>query len=90
MKTKTTRLVDPVGRISIPGYLRELTGIRPGDTVTVEADKDNSIRIYATGDRCCICGESQDAAKMLTVPIGPHEHPFCVNCARTICNTLKK
>lgn len=88
MKTKTTRLVDPAGRVSIPGYLREIAAIKPGDTVTVEVAKDNSIRIYATGDRCCICGESHE--KMLTVPIGPHEHPFCVNCARTICNTLKK
>jgi len=30
MKTKTTRLVDPQGRVSIPGYLRELAGINPG------------------------------------------------------------
>ena len=90
MKTKTTRIVDNVGRISIPGYLRELADINPGDTVTVEVSKDNSIRIYATGDRCCFCGESQDTAKMLKVTIGPNEHPFCVNCARTIYNTLKK
>lgn len=90
MKTKTTRLVDPTGRVSLPGYLRELTGINPGDTVTVEACDDNSIRIYASGDRCCICGEGQDAANLLTATIGPSKHLFCVRCARVICNTLKK
>ena len=88
MKTKTNRLVDLQGRVSIPGYLRELAGINPGDTVTVEVGEDNVLRIYAAGDRCCICGESH--AKMLQVPIGPHKHPFCVNCARTIATTLKK
>lgn len=87
MKTKTTRLVDPQGRVSIPGYLRELAGINPGDTVTVEVD-DSGIRIYSSADRCCICGEAHE--KMLTATIGPFKHQFCVNCARTICNTLKK
>lgn len=87
MKTSTTRIVDPQGRVSIPGYLRELSGIDPGSTVTVEADSDG-IRIYANSDRCCICGESHE--KMLEATIGPFKHQFCVNCARTICNTLKK
>ena len=90
MKTKTTRLVDPQGRVSIPGYLRELAGINAGDTVVLEVGDDNSLRIYASSDRCCICGESQDPAKMLPVSIGPYKHLFCVNCARTISNTLKK
>lgn len=88
MKKKTTRLMDPQGRVSIPGYLRELAGINPGDTVTVEVGEDNVLRIYASSDRCCICGESHK--KMLPVPIGQEEHLFCINCARAICNTLKK
>ena len=87
MKTKTNRLVDPQGRVSIPGYLRELAGINPGDSVTVEVD-DSGIHIYPSAERCCICGESHE--NMLPVPIGPITHLFCVNCARTICNTLKK
>ena len=85
--TKATRLVDPQGRVSIPGYLRERAGINFGDTVTVEVD-DDGIHIYASGDRCCICGESHE--NMLTATIGPSEHHFCVNCAQAICNTLKK
>lgn len=84
MKTKTTRLVDPVGRISIPGYLRELTGIRPGDTVAVEVNKDNSIRIYATGDCCCICEKPVKDAK-ITVS---KDHHICIGCARAIAYTL--
>ena len=89
MKTKTNRVVDPQGRVSLPGYLRELAGINPGDTVTVEADSDG-IHIYANSDRCCICGESHATENLLKVTIGPSEHLFCVNCARTICTTLKK
>ena len=90
MKTKTTRLVDPAGRVSIPGYLRELAGINPGDTVTVEVQDDNSIRIYASGDRCCICEQEQSATNLLTTSIGPTNHKFCVRCARIIANTLSK
>lgn len=90
MKTTTNRLVDPAGRVSIPGYIRELVGINPGDNVTVEACNDNSIRIYAASDRCCICGEGQEGTKLLDVTIGPNKHKFCVRCARAICNTLKK
>lgn len=85
--TKADRIVDPQGRVSIPGYLREIAGINFGDTVTVEADSDG-IHIYAKEDRCCICGERHE--KMLPATIGPFEHKFCVRCARTICNTLKK
>lgn len=87
--TKANRIVDQQGRVSIPGYLREIAGINFGDTVTVEADS-NGIHIHTHSDRCCICGEIHDADKLLTVPIGPYEHLFCVNCARTICATLKK
>lgn len=90
MKKNTTRLVDPQGRVSIPGYIRELVGINPGDTVNVEVGEDNAIRIYASSDRCCICGESQDPAKMLQIAIGPYKHPICVSCARTIVATLEK
>lgn len=90
MKKKTTRQVDPQGRVSIPGYLRELAGINAGDTVTVEVGEDNVLRIYSSSDRCCICGESQEPAKMLQVAIGPCKHPICVSCARTIVATLKK
>lgn len=88
--TKANRIVDPQGRVSIPGYIRELTGIGLGDSVTVEVGDDNTLRIYANSNRCCICGESHEAEKLLKVPIGPYEHRFCVNCARTICTTLKK
>ena len=87
--TKADRIVDPQGRVSIPGYLREIAGINFGDTVTVEADSDG-IHIYSSGERCCICGEIHAPDKLLTATIGPFEHQFCVRCARIICNTLKK
>lgn len=86
--TKANRIVDPQGRVSIPGYIRELTGIGLGDSVTVEVGDDNTLRIYANSNRCCICGEG--AENLLTVPIGPYEHKFCVNCARSICDKFKK
>lgn len=88
--TKTNRVVDLQGRVSIPGYIRELAGIEFGDTVTMEVCEDNSIRIYANGEHCCICGEIHAPEELLTITTGPLEHKFCVNCARTICNTLKK
>ena len=90
MKKKTTRQVDPQGRVSIPGYLRELAGINPGDTVTVEVGEDNVLRIYTIGDCCCICGESHGPDEMLQVTIGPCEHQICINCAQTIVTKLKK
>ena len=88
MKKKTTRQVDPQGRVSIPGYIRELAGINAGDTVTVEVGEDNVLRIYANSDRCCICGENHE--KMLSVLIGPNKHLFCLRCAQAIANRTPK
>lgn len=90
MKTKTTRIVDPCGRVSIPSYLRELAGINSGDTVAVEVQQDSSIRISAIGDRCCICGEEQEGSELLKVPIGPVKHQFCIHCARAIATRVIK
>ena len=85
MKTKTTRQVDPQGRVSIPGYLRELAGINPGDTVTVEVGEDNAIRIYAS-EHCSICEKPIKGAK---VTVGKDVH-ICIECARAIAYTLNK
>ena len=90
MKTKTTRLVDNCGRVSIPGYLRELTGIKFGDTVTVEVEADNSIRIRAAYECCCICGEIPEGSELLEVTIGPGKHQFCTRCARAIIASWNK
>lgn len=90
MKTKTNRLVDSCGRISIPGYLRELIGLKFGDTVTVEVEADNSIRIRAAEEVCCICSEKPEGSELLEVPIGPNKHKFCAHCARAIVARWKE
>lgn len=87
MRTKTTRLVDPAGRVSLPGYLRELVGIDPGDTVTVEVTKDNAIRIYATGGPCCICCDKPVTDARITVATDRY---ICIGCARAIAYTLNQ
>ena len=90
MKTKTTRLVDNCGRVSIPGYLRELTGLKFGDTVTVEVEADNSIRIRAIEESCCICEEKPEGSELLEVTIGPDKRKFCTHCARAIVARWRK
>lgn len=89
MATKITRTVDPQGRVSIPDYIRKLVGINPGDPVTIEVGEDNTLRIYSSTGRCCICGNSHDVDKLLKVPIGSSHHLFCVTCALRICSTAK-
>lgn len=86
MKKKTTRLVDPQGRVSIPGYLRELAGINPGDTVTVEVGEDNVLRIRAVRGRCSICEKPVKGAK---ITMGQNWH-ICIECARAIAHELNK
>ena len=86
MKKKTTRQVDPQGRVSIPGYIRELAGINPGDTVTVEVGEDNALRIYASSERCSICEKPINGAK---ITVGKDVH-ICIECARAIAYTLNK
>ncbi len=39
--------VDPKGRLLIPRSLRERLGIRPGDTLFVESDRDQTVLRFA-------------------------------------------
>ena len=86
MKKKTTRQVDPQGRVSIPGYIRELAGINPGDTVTVEVGEDSTLRIYASSERCCICEKPIKGSK---ITVGTDVH-ICIECARAIAYITDK
>ena len=90
MTTRTVCKVDPQGRVFIPGFVRELCSIRPGDAVTIEVDKDNSIRIFPEIDRCYVCGELKTKEKLQTVTIGHRDQRICTGCVRKIVTAANK
>ena len=90
MTTKSTRLVDNQGRVIIPNHIRKALNVAPGNTVEVELDDDNNIRIRVIEERCCICGESVEGKHRAEIKVGPSAKFICYNCSQQIIKNIMK
>ncbi len=51
-----TRVIDSMGRISIPSDFRRLSKLEPGAVVEVEMDDDYTLHIKVHDAACMVCG----------------------------------
>ncbi|MBQ9168906.1 MAG: AbrB/MazE/SpoVT family DNA-binding domain-containing protein [Oscillospiraceae bacterium] len=90
MATKSTRYMDNQGRIIIPNHIRKALNLAPGNAVSVVLDNDGTIRIRATEERCCICGESVDGKHFTQIATGANRKLVCYYCAQQIAREMLK
>jgi AbrB family transcriptional regulator, transcriptional pleiotropic regulator of transition state genes len=86
-KTGLTRIMDPLGRVTIPSEIRELYKTYSGDSVEIMLDEKNQgiiIRKYVPNKSCMITGEitSQNkeiAEGIIVSPTGAMELKKIIN-----------
>lgn len=90
MTIKSTRFVDPQGRVVLPNHIRKELNLQPGNTVYVNLDDDGTIRITVAKERCSLCGESVEGQHPTDVPIGRSKKKICYNCAQSVARAMMK
>lgn len=90
MATKSTRIIDPQGRILIPNHIREALNMKTGNHVEVALESDNTIRIRITEARCTICGESVEDKRSVTITAGHSKKHICCHCAVQIVQLMER
>lgn len=86
MATKSTRILDPQGRINLPSHIREALNLAPGNRVEMRLEDDGTIRLSVKKDRCALCGESVE---------GKHHTKLgskfvCYKCAQNLAREMMK
>ena len=90
MANKSTRLVDPQGRVIIPGHIRKALNIAPGNTVEVELDDDNNIHVRLVQERCAVCGKSVEGKHRAEIKAGTTTKHICYECSQKILKSIMK
>lgn len=91
MANKSTRLIDPQGRVILPSHIRHALNLQAGNVVEVDMDDDGTIRLRAIQERCCICGEGVDGDRpTINLTTGPNRKIMCYNCAKLVASEMLK
>lgn len=90
MATKSTRILDPQGRILIPNHIREVLNLKAGNHVEVALEDDYTIRIRVTEARCTICGESVEDKRSVAITAGQGQKHICCHCALKIVKVMER
>lgn len=90
MATKSTRFVDPQGRIILPAHMRQALNIGKGHSVSVRLEADNTIRITAVPERCCACGDAVDQKHYTEFETSNGKRLACYECAQALAKAMMK
>lgn len=90
MATKSTRYIDPQGRIIIPKHIRKALNLNTGNVVEVSLDDDGTIRVRASYERCTICGEGVEGRPVAEVTVGSGRKLVCYNCSQAVARSMMK
>ena len=87
MTTKSTRFIDPQGRVILPSHIRKALNLNPGNVVSVEV-VDGTIRIRPEIERCAVCGGSADNGPCAELGTGNNRKLICYQCAQQIAQKM--
>lgn len=88
MATKSTRYLDPQGRIVIPNHIRKALNLNTGNVVEVTLDDNGTIRIRPIEERCALCGESVEQKHFTEIKIGANRKLVCYDCAQLLARKM--
>lgn len=80
------RFVDKQGRFVLPAYVRKHLKVGKGHTIELFLEADNTVRIKAVPERCCVCGDSVGEKHHTEV----NDKLICYECAQAIARAMMK
>ena len=90
MAIKSTRYIDPQGRIVLPNHIRKALNLGTGNVVQVELEDDGTIRIRAEKSRCSVCGHSVEDKVHAKIKVTNGMKHICYKCAHDIAQAMIK
>ena len=78
-----TRRIDELGRIVLPMEIRKNLEIREGDLLEFFTDSSKNIIIKKYNDTCIFCNSQEDLIEL-------ENKMICEECAKKICNRMRK
>lgn len=92
-REKTSRNLDPQGRVLIPAYIREKLDLSAGQNVEITVTDDNEIILRATADKCQLCGKTEDreeGGQFVRIQVPQGKAAVCHACAYKIAIELER
>ncbi len=82
------RFVDKQGRFVLPAYVRKHLNVGKGHTIELFLEDDNTVRIKAVPERCCVCCDSIGDMHHTTVETANGDKFVCYKCAQNIARSM--
>lgn len=84
------RYVDKQGRFILPAPVRKHLDVGKGHTIELILEADNTVRIKAVPERCCVCGDALGEKHHTAVKTGNGDKCVCYDCAQNIARAMMK
>ena len=85
MAAKSTRYLDPQGRVILPSYIRKALNLAPGSGVEIDMEDAVTIRIRPADERCELCGAKiTEDNPAVTITVWSGKKLICRGCDNLI------
>ena len=87
---KSNHYMDSQGRVVMASYIRKALNLQPGSKLEVTLEDDNTIRMRAVHDTCCVCGKELKEGQYIPLTEGKDRKLICHACAKAVVELMEK